>query len=160
MNEEYARPATLDDLKFLIQSLNAQNADYLLIGGYALYAHGYHRGTVDIDILAPMTREAGNKIREALLTLPDRAAQHMDIAWFEEGETIRVGDAFVVDILFKTCGETYETLSKFAETIELDGIAIHTVNLEGLLRTKQALREKDKQDKIVLELALNLYRRP
>ena len=74
----YAKPATLDDLKTIIKSLNGHGADYMLIGGYALYAHGYHRGTIDIDILAPMTREAGNKIREALMVMPDRAAQDID----------------------------------------------------------------------------------
>jgi hypothetical protein len=41
--EEFSRPATLEDLKTLIRALNEQSADYLLIGGYALFAHGYHR---------------------------------------------------------------------------------------------------------------------
>jgi predicted nucleotidyltransferase len=156
--DEYARPATLDDLKLLVRSLNAKGADYLLIGGYALFVHGYHRGTVDIDILAPMSREVGRKIREALMTLPEQAAHAVELDWFEEGDTIRVGDAFVVDILFKTCGETYETLCKYAETIEFDGIPIRTVNLEGLLLTKQTLRDKDVSDRLVLERALQAHR--
>lgn len=48
---EYSRPATIDDFKALIASLNEQDADYLLIGGYALFAHGYHRATTVIDVL-------------------------------------------------------------------------------------------------------------
>ena len=44
MTGEFSRPATLDDLKSLVRSLNEHGVDYLLIGGYALYAHGYHRG--------------------------------------------------------------------------------------------------------------------
>ncbi len=51
--DEYSRPATLQDLKKVIQSLNEQNAEYLLIGGYALFSHGYHRATEDIDLLVP-----------------------------------------------------------------------------------------------------------
>ena len=35
MIEEYSRPATLEDLKALIQSLNQNGVDYLLIGGYS-----------------------------------------------------------------------------------------------------------------------------
>lgn len=31
--DEYSRPATIDDLKSLIASLNDQGSDYLLIGG-------------------------------------------------------------------------------------------------------------------------------
>ena len=31
--EKFSRPATLDDLKTLIRTLNQQGVDYLLIGG-------------------------------------------------------------------------------------------------------------------------------
>jgi hypothetical protein len=157
--EEYSRPATLEDLKSLIGSLNRQGADYLLIGGYALFAHGYHRATIDIDVLVPATQESGEKIKEALMVLPDQAARDIDPAWFEEGENIRVADAFVVDIMLNACGESYETLQEFAETVELDGLSIRTINLEGLLRTKQTLRSKDIADRIVLERALEMFRK-
>jgi predicted nucleotidyltransferase len=154
--EEYCRPATLDDLKMLINSLNQQGADYLLIGGYALFAHGYHRATTDIDVLVPSTKNAGEKIKAALMVLPDQAAREIDPGWFEEGENIRVADAFVVDIMLNACGETYETLKQYAETVDLDGIPVRTINLEGLLLTKQTSREKDVSDRIILERALKI----
>ena len=154
--EEYSRPATLEDLKILIEALNAQGADYLLIGGYALFAHGYHRATTDIDVLVPATEEAGRKVREALMVLPDQAARDLDPAWFNEGENIRVADAFVVDIMLNACGETYESLRQYAETVDMDGLPIRTVNLEGLLRTKQTMRDKDLADRNILERALEV----
>jgi len=61
--EEFSRAATLEDLKTLIRSLNEQHADYLLIGGYALFAHGYHRATTDIDLLVPTDAESARCIR-------------------------------------------------------------------------------------------------
>ena len=157
--EEYSRPATLEDLKSLIASLNQQGVDYLLIGGYALFAHGYHRATTDIDLLVPATRAAGEQIKKALMVLPDQAAKEIDPAWFEEGENIRVADAFVVDIMLNACGETYETLKQYAETIDLDGLPLRTINLQGLLLTKQTTREKDIADRIVLERALEMFRK-
>ncbi len=157
--EEYSRPATLADLKALISSLNQQGAEYLLIGGYALFAHGYHRATTDVDLLVPATRQAGERIKAALMVLPDQSARDIDSAWFVEGENIRVADAFVVDILLNACGETYETLQQFAETIDLDGLPIRTINLEGLLRTKQTMRDKDVADRIILEQALETLRK-
>jgi hypothetical protein len=157
--EEYCRPATLEDLKGLIRSLNQHGADYLLIGGYALFAHGYHRATTDIDVLVPATQEAGRKLRDALMVLPDQAARDIDLLWFEEGENIRVADAFVVDIMLNACGETYETLRQYAETIDLDGLPVRTINLEGLLRTKQTMRDKDIADRAVLERALEVIQR-
>lgn len=156
--EEYSRPASLEDLKTLIRELNRRGVEYLLIGGYALFAHGYHRATTDIDVLVPATQAAGAKIKEALMVLPDQAARDIDPAWFEEGENIRVADAFVVDIMLNACGETYETLKKYAETVDLDGLPIHTINLEGLLRTKQTTRDKDVADRIILERALETFR--
>lgn len=156
--DEYSRPATLEDLKTLIASLNEQGAEYLLIGGYALFAHGYHRATTDIDVLVPATRDAGIKVRSALMVLPDQAAREIDPEWFDEGENIRVADAFVVDIMLNACGETYETLKQYAETVDLDGVPVRTINLEGLILTKQTLREKDVADRIVLERALKTLR--
>lgn len=151
---ELSRPATLDDLKALLRSFNQRQVDYLLIGGYALFAHGYHRATTDIDVLVPANEAAGQKLKAALMILPDQAAKDIDPAWFEEGENIRVADAFVVDIMLNACGETYETLQQFAETIDLDGIPVRTVSLEGLLRTKQTMRDKDIADRTVLERAI------
>jgi len=153
-----SRPATLDDLKTLLLSLNQQKVDYLLIGGYALFAHGYHRATTDIDVLVPATQAAGEKVKSALMILPDHAARDIDPSWFEEGENIRVVDAFVVDIMLNACGETYETLLRFAQTIDLDGIPVRTVNLEGLLKTKQTMRDKDIADRVVLERALDVLK--
>jgi len=43
--------------------------------------------------------------------------------------------------------------------VDLDGLPIRTVNLEGLLRTKQTMREKDVADRIVLERALEIFRK-
>lgn len=37
---EYSRPATLEDLKKVIWSLNENNVKYILIGGYALFLMG------------------------------------------------------------------------------------------------------------------------
>ena len=93
-------------------------------------------------------------MRQALLVLPDKAAKDIDPQWFEEGENIRVADEIVVDVMFNAAGETFETLEQFAETIELDGVPVRTINLEGLLRTKQGMREKDVADRRVLEAAL------
>lgn len=158
--EQHSRPATFDDLKALIQALNQNNAEYLLIGGYALFAHGYHRATTDIDLLVPANIAAGRKIREALLLLPDQAARDIDPAWFEEDDNIRVADVFVVDLMLNACGETYDSLQRYAEMLDLDGVPVRTVNLQGLLLTKQTKRDKDVADRIVLERALAVLNAP
>ena len=159
MSDPISRPATLEDLKAIIKALNDQNADYLLIGGYALYAHGLYRTTTDIDILVPASRESGKKIVEALLVLPDKAAKDIHLDWFAEKDTIRLADEIVVDVMFNAAGETYETLKSHMEIVTVDGIPVKTLDLEGLLLTKQTLRDKDAADKHVLSQALALRKK-
>ncbi len=154
-----ARPASVDDLKLLLRALNDHGVDYVLIGGYALYALGYQRGTVDIDILLPATLEQGERTKRALLLLPDGVAKDLEPDWFVEGETIRVADAFVVDLMFNACGETYESLLPHAVTLDFDGVSVRTLDLEGLLKTKRTSRDKDKLDREVLERALDELKR-
>lgn len=155
--DEFSRPATLEDLKLLLRSLNNCGVEYLLIGGYALAAHGYQRATTDIDVLVPPTSEAGQRIKKALMVLPDQAAKDINPEWFEEGENIRVADAFVVDIMLNANGQTYDSLRQYSETVDLDGIPVTTVNLEGLLLTKQTMRSKDVADRIIIERALEVF---
>lgn len=149
-----ARPASVADLKLLIGALNAQGVEYLLIGGYALFALGYQRATTDIDILLRPALDQGVRTRDALLVLPDQAARDLLPEWFVEGETIRVADAFVVDLLFSACGESYDSLLPHAVTVDLEGVPVRTLDLEGLLKTKQSQREKDRGDRLILERAL------
>jgi hypothetical protein len=56
--------------------------------------------------------------------------------------------------MLNAAGETYDTLKQYAETIDFDGLPIRTVNLQGLLRTKQSMRDKDVADRIIIERAL------
>jgi predicted nucleotidyltransferase len=156
--DEFSRPATLEDLKLLLRSLHEHGADYLLIGGYALAAHGYQRATTDINVVVPATLQAGQRVKEALMVLPDSAAKDIEPRWFEEGENIRVADAFVVDLMVNANGQTYETLSQYAEAIELDGIPVKTITLEGLLLTKKTMRDKDVADRIIIEQALEMFK--
>jgi len=156
--DEFTRPATLDDLKLLQRSLNEHGVDYLLIGGYALAAHGYQRATTDIDVLARATVESGQRIKDALMILPDRVAKDLEPDWFEEGENIRVADAFVVDIMLDANGQTFDTLRRYAETIDLEGVPVKAVNLEGLLPTKQSMRDKDVADRAFIERAVTVLK--
>ncbi len=149
-----ARPASVDDLKMLLGALQEEGVDYVLIGGYALYALGYERGTTDIDLLLRPTREQGERTRRALLRLPDQVASELDPAWFDEGETIRVADAFVVDLMFSACGESVESLRPHIVSIAFDGVEVRTLDLEGLLKTKQTSRDKDRLDRVILERAI------
>jgi hypothetical protein len=89
------------------------------------------------------------------MMLPDKTAKELEPEWFDEGENIRLADEFVVDLILSTCQQTYDTLKKYTEIIVVDGIPITTLNIEGLLLTKQSMRDKDVMDRRSLEIILN-----
>lgn len=154
--EKKARPATIEDLKKIVKSFNDAGVDYLLIGGYALFAHGYQRATTDIDFVFPQTLKTGILVRQALMSLPDGVAADIDPEWFLDEDAIRVADEFIVDVMFNACGETFDSLSQYKEIAEIDGIPVCTISLQGLLLTKQTVREKDVADRNILERAILL----
>jgi predicted nucleotidyltransferase len=156
--EQASRPATAADVKRVVSALNASGARYLLIGAYALFAHGYQRATTDIDFVVEGTHANGQRVQQALLVLADQSASEIDPAWFTEGENIRVADEITVDLLFSPCAQTYDTLKAYEQIVDLDGVPVRTVSLEGLLLTKQSQRPQDIQDALILRRAIEAKR--
>jgi hypothetical protein len=147
----------LEDLKKIISALNENNAEYVLIGGYALHAHGYVRATEDIDIMIPSDQENGKRIINALSILSDNEAQNLPLEWFDEDETIRLADEIVIDLIFKVCGETYKSLYKHKQIANIGEIKIPVLDYEGLVKTKKfSIRQKDKSDIEILTKAINI----
>ncbi|MCB1943741.1 MAG: hypothetical protein KDI53_17130, partial [Candidatus Accumulibacter sp.] len=50
-------------------------------------------------------------------------------------------------------------MAGFAETVDLQGVPVRTINLEGLLRTKRMTRDKGVADRTVLERQRVTFRR-
>jgi len=156
---ETTRPATWRDLIELAKQLNAVDTRYALIGGYALAAHGYNRFSEDLDILVDPSVDNTPRWIAALSTLPDRAVAELegesDLFERTGNYAIRINDEFTVDIMPAACGHSWTELSRFITSIEIEGVPIRVLSLEGLLLTKEGMREKDKADAAVIRRALD-----
>ena len=71
------RPPTLEDLKRVGAALNAANAKYLVIGGFAVNYYGLTRATEDLDLLIAQDPDNIERVKEALCVLPDQAAKDL-----------------------------------------------------------------------------------
>lgn len=155
---EYTRPATWDDVTRVVALLNAAGAEYALIGSYALAAHGYVRFSEDVDILVEPSRENARKWIEALSALPDGASRELanepDIFEKIGPYAVRINDEFTVDLLPAACGHPWAELKPFIQEVSVDGAAIKVLSLQGLLLTKEGMRDKDRADRQVLLRAL------
>lgn len=161
---EYTRPATWDDVKKLARLLNEAGVEYALVGGYAIAAHGFNRFSEDVDILVNPTAENSRRWIIALSALPDHATQELlsdpDIFAKDARYAVRVNDEFTIDVMPSIAGHTWNEMRLHIETVDLDGIALRLLNLEGLLLTKQGTRPKDQMDAALLRQALEKLKNP
>jgi len=72
-----ARPPLLEDLVSLCRALNDEGARYVVIGGMAMIQAGFGRATNDIDLLIDTSPENQDRVRKALMALPDQAVRDM-----------------------------------------------------------------------------------
>jgi hypothetical protein len=154
----HTRPATWEDVKRLAGLLEAHRVRWALIGGYAIAAHGFVRVSEDVDILVEPGAENTRRWIEALSHLPDGATRELvgqeDVFEREGPYAIRVNDEFTVDVMPSACGRSWNELEPFIELRHVDGVPLPLLGLEGLLLTKQGMRDKDRADAAVLRRAL------
>jgi hypothetical protein len=168
------RLAEWADVETVAALLEKHRVEYVLVGGYALFANGLARQTGDIDIVVRDTPENNRRWIAALAELPDGAARELagedrpfpveetghDPNKAGEGEAqeagvIRVNDIVTIDVMPKACGLRYEDLEPHIARMRRPGGTIAVLDLSGLLRTKQGLRPKDQSDRHRIEWALS-----
>ena len=156
---EYTRPATWEDVARIARWFAEAGVEYALIGGYALAAHGLVRQTEDVDVLVEPSGANSKRWIVALARLPDRAAQELetepDVFAAQKRYAIRINDEITVDVLPSAAGKSWEELRPYIVTVDLDGVPLRVLSLEGLLATKQGLRPKDRIDAALIERALD-----
>ena len=151
---------TADVLLKLLRRLQEEGVRYILVGGHAVRLNGFLRSTEDIDLLLPSSIENGRRVIRALSFLP--SAGELRPEWFEseaeEPENIRVADELLVDLLFAANGQTFESLQPHVRTLNVGGVEIRTLDIEGLLKTKGTQRDKDRIDRHALSEILQRIR--
>ena len=160
---DVTRPATWEDVKLVASLLAEEGARWALIGGYAIAAHGFVRLSEDIDILVDPSPENAGRWIKALARLPDGATSELfgeeDIFVREGPYAIRVNDEFTIDVMPSACGHGWTELQPHIEERMIDGVRVPLLGLEGLLLTKEGMRDKDRADAAVLRRALDILRR-
>ena len=150
-DDRSARAPEPDDVLRICRALNESGARYLLIGGFAVIAHGAGRFTKDIDLLVDDAPENVARVKRALSVLADNAAAEVADDDVERHVVVRVADEVVVDLMGRACGLSYVEAARDAETIEREGVRIPLASPATLIRTKDTLRPQDALDRAFLE---------
>jgi len=146
-----SRPPTVTDLLTVCRSLNAQGANYMVVGGFAVNQHGLTRATMDIDVLIDDSPENQIRAKKALEVLPDKAVLELGDDDLRNYVVVRICDEVVVDLMTLACGISYRDGESEIQVFTIDGVPIPFASARLLLRTKQTFREKDAEDRMFLE---------
>lgn len=144
---QHVRAPTVDDLVGICRAFNENSARYLLIGGFAVIAHGGGRTTKDIDFLVDASPENVARLKAALRVLPDNAAAEIGEHDIEKYQVVRVADEVLVDLLAEACGISYDDAVEDSEILELGDVSIPIASKKTLIATKQTVRPSDQLDR-------------
>ena len=147
----HAREPQVEDLIRICRALNEAGARYLLIGGFAVIAHGGARTTKDIDFLIDPSPSNVALVKRALRVLEDHAADDVDDDDVARYTVVRVADEVVVDLMARACGIDYLEAVADAERLTLGDVEIPVASAATLIRTKNTVRPSDAVDRRYLE---------
>jgi predicted nucleotidyltransferase len=148
------------DYRDILQLLNEENAEFLIIGAYALAAHGFPRATMDIDIWVKPSSENAKAVIKALqrfgVPLENLTAGDLqtDDLIFQIGVAPQR-----VDIITGVSGLIFEETVKNAKQILIDGIEVYLPSIEDIIKNKESTgRPKDLLDAEMLKTSLKTKR--
>jgi hypothetical protein len=135
------------DFKEFAELLNAHRVDYLVVGGYALAAHGHPRYTGDIDFWLARRPENIERLLAALHAF-GFGSLGLSAADFGPDAVIQLGQPpRRIDLLMGIDGVDFEACFARRELIELDGLPLNFIGLEDFKANKRASgRHKDLAD--------------
>ena len=141
------------DYKEIISLLLEEKADFLIIGAYAMAAHGFPRATGDIDIFIKTDQKNSQAIYNALLKFGAPLSQ-MSPQDFESDDLIfQIGLApRRIDIITHIDAVSFQEALKAAMIIEIDELKVPVISKSALIKNKRSTgRAKDLLDVETLE---------
>ncbi len=139
-----------DDFRDFIDSLNKNEVEYILVGGYAVILNGYRRTTGDLDVWVKVTPVNHTKLIKAYLSfgLPTTDITTDNFLHNSEIEVFTYGTPPVcIDIMKVVKGCTFDEAYQLSNVYNEDGLMIRFINVNTLIQAKKAAgRYKDLDD--------------
>ncbi len=146
------------DFRDILSSFGAEGVEYLVVGAYALAAHGLPRATGDLDLWVNATLENAPRVRRALQRFGAPVEEITEADLSTPDNVLQIGlPPRRVDVL------TSIDAVKFAEAwgarleVTLEGLEVPILGREHLVRNKRAVgRPQDLADAAAREPAVRL----
>jgi hypothetical protein len=137
------------DIRRLAKALEECGVEYAVIGGIAMALHGFPRATKDIDLFLPVVSENNNRLLSALARMPEMrdVVRELKQEWLDQGFSTAADGQISIDLLFVAAGHSFDELRPHLQTVFLEGVPITTLDVDGMLMTKETTRDTDAPDR-------------
>lgn len=139
-----------EDFVDMLSALTDNGVEFLIVGAYALAAHGFPRATGDIDILVAPTPDNATRVFRALVGFGAPVAAHgvtpTDFA--TKGAVYQIGlPPRRIDLLTSITGVEYDEAAVGAVNGHVGPCAVRFIGRAALIKNKQSTgRTKDLAD--------------
>ena len=142
-----------EDYRDILRALSDEKVKFLLVGAYALAAHGYPRATMDIDIWVMPSPQNADAVLRALRRFGTPLHNLTKEDLLKNGTIFQIGVApRRIDLITTASGLQFEQTYQRSLCVNNEGIEVHIPVIDDLIRNKLATgRTKDLADVEVLE---------
>lgn len=133
-----------DFQEILIELADAE-ADFVVIGGYAVAFHGHPRGTKDLDVLVRATASNAKRVYQALAAFgaPLKQLEVQESDFSEYDGVLQIGlPPRRIDILNKAAGITFNEAVEDNLSTQIEGRRVAIIGLKALVKNKKAAGRK------------------
>lgn len=145
------------DFRDILSCLKDEGVDFILVGAYALAAHGFLRATGDIDLWLRNSPDNARKILRALAKFGAPTSDLSEEDFTNPTTVLQLGvEPRRIDLLMGIDGVDFDAAAGGKVKIAVDGMEIFVLSKEDLLKNKLAAgRDKDRGDIAWLEKSLS-----
>jgi hypothetical protein len=128
--------------------LKNEEAEFIIVGAYALAAHGYPRATGDIDIWVRSSAKNAQKVLRALSAFGAPISDLTEKDFTSPNMIVQFGiEPCRIDILTSIDGVEFDEAWKNKLSVIVDDLEVEILSRPDLLRNKLASgRDKDQSD--------------
>ena len=141
-------PEVQSDFSEFLASLNAAHVRYLVVGAYALAAHGSPRNTLDLDVFVQPTAANGRRVVRALDAFGFGSLKIGPADFAQPDRVLQLGrQPLRIDVLTSITGVSWAMAWKGRFAGHYGDVPVHFLGREELLVNKRATgRAKDLGD--------------
>lgn len=145
------------DYREMLLCLLEENVKFLLVGAYALAAHGFPRATKDIDFFVWATPDNSANLMKALAKFGAPLSDISASDFSSEGIIFQIGNSpRRIDIVTSIDGVEFDRAYANKATLVLEGVEVPVISMADLITNKRASgRTQDLADVEKLESAAN-----